>query len=226
MTSAAAVQTAVLIQSLLVSAPVQSLKFSAALNDTASQATTSGRSTATQHSPFEKSAVLVLVKKFAAFYGTRKVHYRAHESAPLVPIPGQKNPSTTLHCTPSRPISAISTHLYLGLLSSPYHSGFPTKILHAFLFSPTRATCRAHQISWISSSVTQRSITKINQKFISTLVTPITITIHKMFYVLGHKTEYKSMQSQFVMSHNASSTLLLMHHALHAGQQSKHTNNG
>jgi hypothetical protein len=41
---------------------------------------------------------------------------------------------------------AFTTHLRLGLLSGLFPSGFPTNILYAFLFSPMRATYRAHLI--------------------------------------------------------------------------------
>jgi hypothetical protein len=37
----------------------------------------------------------------------------------------------------------LSSHLHLGLPSGLFSSGFLTKILHAFLFSPC-ATCPAH----------------------------------------------------------------------------------
>jgi hypothetical protein len=47
----------------------------------------------------------------------------------------------SIQSTPSHPISLrsiliLSTHLRLGLPSGLFHSGFPTNILYAFLFSP------------------------------------------------------------------------------------------
>jgi hypothetical protein len=44
-----------------------------------------------------------------------------------------------------RSILTLSTHLYLGLHSGLFTSGFPTNIIHAFLFS-IRATCTAYLI--------------------------------------------------------------------------------
>jgi hypothetical protein len=41
-------------------------------------------------------------------------------------------------------VKILSSHVSLGLPSGLYLSGFPTKILYAFLFDPMRATCPVH----------------------------------------------------------------------------------
>ena len=108
-----------------------------------------------------------------------------------VRIPCQKNPSTIFLCTPRRTASALSNHLCLGLLCSPYHSGFPTITLHAFLFppSPTRATCRANHI-FLDFTVSNPTINHERySKLISTNVTPITTKIPQTFFVLGEEIE-------------------------------------
>jgi hypothetical protein len=43
----------------------------------------------------------------------------------------------------------LSTHLRLGLPSGLFHSGFPTNILHAFLFSPISATVETTSLSFL-----------------------------------------------------------------------------
>src|SRR5215510_1293529 len=94
----------------------------------------------------EKLTGLQLVKKFPAFYGTRKFitaltsvrHLSLSWTSPIQ--------STFPHPTFWRSIPILSTHLRLGLPSGVFPSGFPTKTLYAPLSSPIRATCPAHLI--------------------------------------------------------------------------------
>jgi hypothetical protein len=74
------------------------------------------------------------------------VHYRVHNSTPLVHILSQTNPVYTTHPIYLRSIVIQCTHLCLGLPCGLFPSGFPTNILHAFLFYSIRATCPAHLV--------------------------------------------------------------------------------
>jgi hypothetical protein len=60
------------------------------------------------------------------------------------PEPDQSSPYHLFLSLRSIPI--LSSHLRPGLPSSLFPSGFSTKILYAFLFSPIRATCPANRI--------------------------------------------------------------------------------
>ena len=84
----------------------------------------------------EKLTGLQLVKKFPAFYGTRRFltaltsvrHLSLSWDSPIQ--------STYPHPTSWRSILILSTHLRLGLPSGLFPSGFPTKALYAPLSSP------------------------------------------------------------------------------------------
>jgi hypothetical protein len=63
-----------------------------------------------------------------------KVYYRVHKPPPLPPILSQINPVHTALSYLSK--IHLYSHLLQGLSSDLFPSGFPTKILYAFLFSP------------------------------------------------------------------------------------------
>jgi hypothetical protein len=94
----------------------------------------------------EKLTGLQLVKKFPAFYGTRRfltaltsaLHVSLSWASPIQ--------SSHPHPTSWRSILILSSHLRLGLPSGLFPSGFPTKTLYTPLPSPIRATCHTHLI--------------------------------------------------------------------------------
>jgi hypothetical protein len=75
-----------------------------------------------------------------------KVYYRVHNSPPLVPINSQLNPVQAI-----QPYFGKIHFNSLGLSSGRFLSGFPTKTLYSFLFSPYvphAPTISSSLISW------------------------------------------------------------------------------
>ena len=94
----------------------------------------------------EKLTGLQLVKKFPAFHGTRRFITALTSVRHLFLSWASPIQSIYPHPTSWRPILILSTHLYLGLPSGLFPSGFPTKNQYTSLSSPIRATCPAHLI--------------------------------------------------------------------------------
>jgi hypothetical protein len=76
-------------------------------------------------------------------YGIRRFIYLVHKSPPLDPILSQMNSVHNFHHISVSHILKFS-HLSLGLPSGLFLSGFPTKILYAFLISRTTRPSHSH----------------------------------------------------------------------------------
>ena len=96
----------------------------------------------------EKLTGLELVKKFPAFYGTRRFITALTSVRQLSLSWASPIQSTYPHPTSWRSILILSTHLCLGLPSGLFPSGFPTKTLYAP--SPHPYAPHAQPISFFS----------------------------------------------------------------------------
>jgi len=94
----------------------------------------------------EKLTGSQLVKKFPAFYGTRRFITAFTRARHLFLYWASSTQSMPPHTTSWRSILILSSHLHLGLPSGLFPSGFPITTLYTTLLSPIRATCPAHLI--------------------------------------------------------------------------------
>ena len=94
----------------------------------------------------EKLIIPQLIKKFPTFYGTPRFVTTFTSTCHLSLSWSWQIQSMPDHLTSWKSILIFYSHLYLGFLNSPFHSGLSTNILHAPLLSPIHATCPTHLI--------------------------------------------------------------------------------
>ena len=120
---------------------------------------------------FEKLTGSQLVKKFTAFYGTRRF-ITAFTSGRHLSLSWAIPP----HPTTCRFILILSFHLRLGLPNSLFPTGFPTKTLYTPLLSPIRAICPAHLIllDFITRTILGEQYRSFSSSLRSFLHSPVT----------------------------------------------------
>jgi len=124
-------------------------------------------------------ANLQLVKKFPAFYATRKFITAFTSDRQLSLTWASLIQSIPQHPTSWRSILILSSHLRLGLPSGLFPSSYPTKILYTPLPFPIRATCPTHIIllDFITRKIFGEQNRSLNSSLCSFLHSPVTSTL-------------------------------------------------
>ena len=94
----------------------------------------------------DKSTGSKLVKKFPAFYGTRRFISSFASARYLSQSRSNSIQTISPHSTSWRSIITLTSRLSLGLPIGLFPSGFSTKTLYTLLLPPIDATCPAHLI--------------------------------------------------------------------------------
>ena len=127
----------------------------------------------------EKLTGLQLVKKFSAFYGTRRfitafTSFRHPSLSWASPIQSQYPQPTSC-----RSILILSTHLRLDLPSGLFPSGFSIRTLYAALSSPIRASCPAYLIllDFITRTILGEEYRPFSSSLCNLLHSPVTSSL-------------------------------------------------
>ena len=118
------------------------------------------------------------VKKLPAFYGTR-MFITAFTNARYLSLSWARSiQSIPPYPTAWRSTLILSSHLWLGLPSGLFPSGFPTKTLYTILLSPIHATCPAHLIllDFITQTVFGEQYRSLSSSLCSFLYSPVTLS--------------------------------------------------
>ena len=153
----------------------------------------------------EKVTVLQLVKKFPAFYGTRRFITAFTNARHLSLSWSSTIHSVTPHSTSWRSILMLSSHLSLGLPSGLFPSGFPTKTQYKPLLSPICATCSAYLIlldfiTWTIMGEQYRSLSSSLCSFLHSLVFCSLLGPNTLFNTLFSST--LKLSTETITDHN------------------------